>query len=112
MSIWSTITTRTNYTEPGPLDDIPERDNYTGEPDGACVYSIDLATAVSWHDCIRFVAEERDHNQRIQLTGEYTIPKTTNYIECLLTVDEARELIADLEAAVGYIEARKAKENP
>ena len=82
MSIWRSINDEVHMLG---------RDNYTGElsdNDYDEMY-VDLATAVSWHSCIRF---------GVLNPGQFDH-------EALMTVDEARQLIAMLTEAIDRIEA-------
>ena len=80
MSIWNSIDSAT-------LDEVPLRDNYTGEPvepraDDIPVL-VDVATATWFHDKIRLI-----------VTPE----------PLLLSANEARELVRCLEDAITLVE--------
>jgi hypothetical protein len=98
MSIWSSVPPIATALGP-----VPERDNYTGEPSGRMVYSFDVATAKAWSDTIRFVADECDTSDLVGVDGVTPFPRCVNYVECLLTPDEAREVVRRLEAALAHL---------
>ena len=83
MSIWSSIGSADSLL-------IPGRDNYTGEPVSDAGGSIDVAIARPWHDLIR-----------LSIDGGQFGPVSQ---EVLLTVAEARELIAQLTTAIERLE--------
>lgn len=76
MSIYGSI-------QPRELCEIPERDYHTGQIiEGHPTMMIDIAVALSWHDCIR-MSLIRSSDQ-----------------ELLLTIDEANLLIDTLARAI------------
>lgn len=93
MSIWSSLPPVATDV----LTRIPYRDEYSGVADlpedgVAQLWSlVDVATARSWHQCIRLSIDEWRH--------------LNNWAdaEVLLSLDEVRELILRLHAAVVYL---------
>jgi len=84
VSIWSSIDGEVH---------MPGRDNYTGEPSDSDYPEthIELATAVSWHECIRF---------SVYNPGQFDH-------EALMSVGEARQLIGLLTEAIDRIEGKQ-----
>jgi hypothetical protein len=79
MSIYSSI-------QPKALCEILERDRYNGQVvDGRPTMMVDVAVALSWHDCIRL-----------------DIVRSDDQI-LLLTVEEASMLVDTLNKAIGAI---------
>jgi hypothetical protein len=79
MSIYGSI-------QPQELCNIPERDRYNGQVvDGRPTMMVDVAVALSWHDCIRL-----------------NIVRSDDQI-LLLTVEEASMLVDTLNKAIGAI---------
>jgi hypothetical protein len=79
MSIYGSI-------QPQELCNIPERDRYNAYPyEGQPTMMVDVALALSWHDCIRL-----------------NIVRSDDQV-LLLTVEEASILVDTLNKAIGAI---------
>ena len=77
MSIWSSVL----GPNPTLLDNVPYRDNYTGEPTGEGTFLVDVATTPWYHSCIRINADG------------------------IISTKEAQELVARLLIAIAAVEA-------
>ena len=88
MSIWCSI-------HPSTLDEIPQRDRYTGDPiDGLVPIGVDVATATSWNNLVRLSIYGGGYDQATAEAGEV-----------LITADEVHELIRMLTEAVERMKA-------
>ena len=79
------------------LHDIPERDGYTGvdRADSGATFTIDVAVAPSWMNCVRLSLDECDAEQRV-----------VRAVETLLNPAEVELLIRHLQEAAADIKRR------